>query len=663
MSIGQIVSYVFRDMMTLRVAGAILAGTATLAFATMVTALSASFSMSVNVLLESTVQPNASVAGILRVVSRTLEGRFSKEDFDTLMARVKELEEEPEDRGASTTENIFDTLVNRLRDVVRGESESSTSQPRITAVSPVVTKFSSDVFRFLDHAGADLSIPGGVSLWSTPMNSPFLARSKEMEYASGGSFEEAARRFRVNGESQAKHQEDYRPRLGVIVNEEFYRHYLNRTLKEWEHRFEDEEFRYPEAIKIGLRRSSVDSEGRPPHVVLAVTGVVSLNRGFYPHLFFTEDLAKAYFLDSVLEDLSGKKIVTGRFPGEFAHRFVQLENGKPLEPPPGLEPEGFFPTEKSQLDYVELGDAGDSPYDLLILGISNWQTEGSLREIREALNRMVPRVELGHEEAKRVGRFASRAASREVRADGRQPTKVHDLTNARVDLRHAILGAMSEVVPDFELSMRFDVLESDREGIFDIVDGETGSHVRIVLGSGGRPSRLLTAPPWEAGEAMDLSLRRTLLRLGAIIDTYDNVLFFVVFVLSVSASLLMAFNHVFNKQHDIGLLLTNGAGPYSVVSIYVGQIMLLATLGAFVGVALSYLAAPLIENEAAETMRNFLMLAELDGTIEIGTLMSPNFAAIGRALLWVVPAAFIGALYPVARSVHIAPQESVAKGS
>ena len=659
----QIALYVIRDMLNLRVAAAVLAGAITLAVATMISILCLVFSANVTILLQNVIEPTTPVTGILRVTPQTLSGRFSHQGFESLMTRIKEFQ--PDSQNLKTPRLSALHPLNEPRNYFDPSLTIEEAKPEISSVSMVVTAFSNNVFRFLDHVGSDLSKPGGVSVWSMPKNSSFLEESENVRYVLGKTFAESDKERHTKLSTKP-----YRPRLGVIVNEKFLRYYLNMKPEEWDARFEAKNFRYPNSILLGFHRTSADGQGRPSHINLAITGVVNLNHEFYPDLFFNEDMARAYFLDSVITDALGKKNVFGEFPGEFAHRFDQWETGEPLESPPKEEPSGYFPTELLNLDYKELREIKDEPYDLLILKVSNWHAEYALQQARDAINSMTSQIDLDSKDGSIISGLAKRAARRDTQLqsveeniNGKVDAGNLDLTNARIRLRNIIVDQLSAKIDNFQLSRHFLVSESAGDGSYDIEDDITGTFVRIEQRSGTGHRRILTYPPWEAEEVMDLTLRRTILRLKGIIETYSTVMFVIVLILVVSTSLLMSFGHVFHKRRDIGILLTNGASQYSVVLIYLGEIVLLTCLGALVGIALAYFAAPLIEERAAETIRDFLKLAALEGTLEVGTLLGPNMLATLRALGWVGPAAFVGALYPVIACVRVPPHQSVATGA
>ena len=665
MNLREIISYVFWDMANLRIAAAVLAGIATLAFATVVSVLSVAFSISASQLLDDAINPTTPIAGILEVRSRKSSGRFSREEFNTLMDRIGEIKVNRENSDAGTMMDLFERLQSELGRFVYGNATSRPFGVEVH-VSKVVTAFPNDIFRFFDHVGKDLQKPFAVTVWSVPEDSHFLARSAELKYIWGGPFGERAEApsHTVDLHSAPARSKGFRPRLGVIVNEEYFRHYLNMKPRDWDRRHQENDFHLPQTIRLGFHRTSADSQGRPSYIELEVAGVVNLYSGFYPDLIFTEDVARAYFLDSVIEDSSGKFQVAGQFPGEFAHRFDRWNTGRPLEPAPVQEPDGYFPTDKSQFDYVELRRTGDEPYDLVILKVSNWQTEGILTRVRDFLNAMTQRTQLDRETADRIGRWAETAATRDApsllgdEASDEKP----NLTTARANLRGAIIKEMAKVETGFTISPLFEVSASGQKDVFDVEDPDNGSLVRIHLGSRDEPGRLLVGPPWRTREAMNLKLRRTLLRLKTIIETYGRVMLIVVAVLAVSTSLLMAFNYVRQKRRDIGLLLTNGAKPRSVLVIFLAQITILIGLGAVAGIALSYVAAPLIEEQAAETLRYFLEMTRAEAPMAVGTLLHPSPLAICRALSWIVLSAFIGAVYPVARALRVAPHQTVATG-
>jgi putative ABC transport system permease protein len=101
---------------------------------------------------------------------------------------------------------------------------------------------------------------------------------------------------------------------------------------------------------------------------------------------------------------------------------------------------------------------------------------------------------------------------------------------------------------------------------------------------------------------------------------------------------------LFERIHEFGLLRSIGWTRRRVVSLLLGESLLLAVLGAAAGIALSFAVAAILTR-----------LPALRG------ILHPNFteSAFERALFTALVMTFIGAIYPTARAAVLSPLKAL----
>lgn len=627
MRIRAIARITWKDLVNLRVANDLVAGLLTISIATAFSVLSLSFGNSARELLSEAMEPTRTVASIVDVVPRG--GLFSTRQYQTLDAMV-------------------DTL----------EAEAA-----IVARSPIVTAIEDDVFR-LRNASCSEARMTGVDLWSTPEEAPFLDPAFGTRYIAGGPFtapganQGCARPEKRSDacpalpkrEAAVDRRGEEAPRLGVIVNLSYVVRHGNHPPEAIE-RFRKDGVHLPTIpIEFAIPNSFLPPDAADPRVDLCVTGII--DEPSYPELIFTEALAKAYYLST---EQSSSARPQGAFHGYYAGNMRQWETDEVLVPLDGARSRGYWPRTAEELRYVDLNKSGHVPYDRIRLIVRDWQTEGERERIRDVLMRSRSLPAVTGQDADRL--LALARESVEVDFDSVFGGTPDD--RLRDDLRLMLSELLSTDDPGLRLTpgFKFDAVGSGGSS-YRLEDIEAG--VFLTLDAASDSLTIAMEPPWNV-TYRDARLATALLRLQSVIDAYGIVMFVVVLVLAASASLLLAYGHVLRKTRDIGLLLANGAWPRAVFAIYMSQIALISVAGWVVGIGLSLIAAPFLENAAWSALESFLVAAESNGGFEAQSVLAVTPEAIGGAFLWVVPAALAGGLYPVFEASRADPLSSLSK--
>ena len=617
MTAPDILGFIWRDLVNRRVALDVVAGVATFAIATAISALSAAFLASATEIIDVAIKPTQTSAGILRVESG---GQFTVSELARLRQELGALER----------------------------------AGRIAAVSPVVDEIESRIFELLTPAKARLR--GTTRIWSVPHDAPLLLPDYGAAYLVGGPFGNGGEGpdCGPNGAAGTPRNRaaEFRPRLGVILNKSFAARLYGQNAVQFDDRLKQGSIdpREIDVIDIALHVRAGDSHGLPEkiRVALCVSGIID-EPTYAADLIFTEGLARAYFL-------GGR-----RLPARYLARFDQWENGQPLIGPEfPARTSGYWPATAPDFDYLELRNAGWEPYGLLVLAVRDWKRAGEREDIQRMLLRPVPMGGVEGEDAARLVEWARNATSPPPVADRHA---AEPQSEARRRLKRLLLEALRPRAADFDLTdaMQINAVGDEEATDFTVEDKETRAFVEISYDPTRRRASFRLAPPWVV-EAPFQDLATALLRLQGVIDTYGVIMFWVVLLLAASAALLLAFSHLLRKRRDIGLLLANGASRSTVFSIYIGQIMLMAVFGWSLGVVLSFVLAPALETAAAETLRRFMESATEAGVFRSAKVLKLHDFVFCRAFLWVIPPALLGAVYPVCDATRVDPLSSIGEG-
>lgn len=599
--------FIWTDMVNRRVAWEVLAGLGTIALAASISILSISFTESAFKWIEKAIAPTRPVAGIISITARG--GLFSKQDYEHLEQKLVQLK----------------------------------TDKQIDDYSPIVASLDGDILPFRDVSGKQDTMLG-VTIWCIPYNSPLISQAMGFRFISGTGFNKPT-------------GQDFKARLGVLVNLKYLKKYLHYDDKQLE-AARAGELDLPETIRLQFPAISIDDDPfkplpQPPAPTdLKITGV--FDEVSYPDLLLTEDVAKAYFLGQSQDQI---KALRGEFSPSYAFHFFQLELDEPLvspkEAPPGAL--GFFPDIEKELDYVSIRGAGYEPYDLIQLHVTDWKTEGAREKIRDQLMIRSQLATIDSANSKHLEQIL------QLSAIGRN-TLVDDNAFSAEDVRKARLE-LGKLIPAASLSSNYTVdpvgdIEAENRR-YRIYDRDSLRAFEIDFLAAGH-AQLYELPPWQVS-IPNAKMTQALVRLRAIINTYGTVMFFVVFALAASASLLLAFSHILRKTRDIGLLFTNGASPSNIFLIYLGEILFVAFFGWLMGIALAYGVRPGIEIYAATTLQQFLASVTEIG-IESIHVLTIDIWVILKSFLWVLPAAIIGALFPVYSATKTDPLDSMSKG-
>lgn len=616
MTAPNILGFIWGDLVNRRVALDVIAGVATFAIATAISALSIAFLSSTNEIIDVAMKPTQTSAGILRVVGG--DRQFTVSEFARLRQEI---------------------------DVLQRAG-------RIAAVSPVVDEIEHDVFQLLTRAKS--RVRGTTRIWSVPHEAPLLRPEYGATYLVGGPFGGGAESNCGPRAGAPRHRPGgFRPRIGVILNKSFAARLYDLNDVQFADRVKQGLIDPGEidVIDIAVRVGAGDSYGprERVQVALCVSGIV--DEPTYTDLIFTEDLARAYFL-------GGR-----RLPGRYLAHFDQL-NGVPLmgrESAAAVTSGYYWPRTAEGFDYLGLRNAGREPYGQLILAVRDWTRAGEREDIRRTLLRSVPIGGVQGEDAARLVEWARIAAS--PPAAGRQPAVPQ--SEARRRLRRLLLDAIRPLAADFDLAdstMQISAVGDERAIEFMVRDRAARASLEISYDPARERASFRLGPPWTVEAPDQEDITAALLRLQSVIDTYGAVMFWVVLVLAASAALLLAFSHLLRKRRDIGLLLANGAGRSTVFSIYIGQITLIAVSGWTLGVGLSFVLAPALETAAAETLRRFMESSAEAGFFSSSNVLEVHGFVLFQAFTWVVPPALLGALYPVFDATRVDPLSSMGQG-
>ena len=617
----------------------VFAGAITLAVATAISALSASFSGSATEVIEAVLEPVRAASSTVWIEHLIPGKKFSTQEYGALRIRIDSLKK---DGVISVDSPIVRSISNGDLNTIRLPNSGRTSQEATRLV-----------------------------VWSASHDAPFLTKEEGMPYASGDAFGAPGRRPDCAGRADGAEaqpprslppgrNDDYRPKIGVIVNTK----YLSKFYQVKHGQHDASGAKDPSPAYIWLRLH-LDDEGveavsgdKNLDLAVCVSGVVEAEELYEFDVIFTEDVARAYFE------------ARERFPWEYAKHFDQWESGRPLAWVDRHEDSSAFkPRDKKEFDYAILRRGGSEPYSLVVAGVRDWRKEESRRTARHSLEEPTGGGRLHGEAAKNLMEWAAIAT--------RQTSDESTLTQARRDLKAKLEKALV-AVPGVELSHEFNV----RQGDLTAASGGEGAraqndarwvvwdHDTKIEMRGNRESaevRLSVEPPWTVTVPKE-NLVKALLRLKNVVDAYDTVMRTVVGVLAFSAALLLAFGHVLRKERDIGILTTNGAGRGDIIAIYTGQIAILAIAGWVAGIGLAYVGGFPLQAFAAGTLQRFIEMEEARKVLESLAIERTRILALRvdtcvEAFKTVVPAAIGGALIPVAWVTWIDPLENVEKGT
>ena len=638
MKLSNIAVYAFKDMVVRdrtksQVPLVVLVGALTLSVATIISTFSTAFERKVQELMDGAMKPVQGLASTLFISPKA--GHFSNFQFRKIMRRICDLEE-------------------------KGDLEEFS----------MVVKGIDPNFLTLRRSGDSKKL-WRIHIWSVPGDSAFLRSAKKVSggliYHSGGSFSDAqdsetacnvysdielAAKGRLRGRKSSDNllqSDDLRLRLGVIMNTKYLEKYeIYENSEVLKSKILKKEF--PESIRMGFIHKNRKPGPKELETMLTITGVIN-EPTEYPDLIFTEDLARVYYFALDAVKTCSDIIKLGTFSAEFAAKFDQWETGKPLVKEKAVAEIRNLPVHGEKLAYVQFNKSKCVPYNLLILKVRNWTMEDTRDVIK---NRMLDDIELNlnfsEEEAKHLYELARASISDDDLSRSSQTRALEKLR----DLIESKEGRLLRLPENIEVARIND------------------SNSKYLVKNGGRSLLTITDPegkilpwiklhaPWNV-KVPAKKLVTALLRLQSILSTYSYVMSIVVVLLAFSASFLLAFNHILQKTRDIGILLANGGSKTTIFGIYIGQIGLMVLGGCLCGVALSFVMAPLLEEQAINVIDRFLapLPEQHDETIKDLDL---DFQIFGRAVSWVVAAALIGALYPIFRATRLDPVASIGKG-
>lgn len=630
-----------RGWLKIRVAADVVAGLVTLALATAISVLSITFGHSARELLSDAMEPTRTVASIVDIKPRA--ALFTTRQYEELNALIGQFEA---DGSVSARSNIVDSIQD-------------------------------DVFR-LKNASCKRARMTGIRLWSAAAESPFLDPAFGVRYVYGGAFGNSG--GRPGCETPAPRSDrcpastsvpaasapddgdvpDNRFRLGVIVNLSYLKKHGNFKSTNVERLLDEAQKLATIPIEFAVADRFRPSGAPDPRVDLCVTGII--DEPTYPHLIFTEALAKAFYLESGGRDDDAKSRTEprGAFHGRYAADMWQWETDRPLISLAGARSTAYFSSDPDDFDYVGLREAGFEAHDRIRLHIRDWKAEGERERIGAGLvqERQLPPIE---------GEVARELIALMHDATTGPPQSTDSLfedapdDRVRDELRHRLNSATTVHDPALAISpsFTFDAVGKARRN-FRLRDIGASVFLDIVIDSNPPRVTVRVEPAWRMilGEAR---VATALLRLQGVIGAYEFVMLVVVLVLAASASLLLAFGHVVRKTRDIGLLLTNGARPAAVFSIYIAQIAVISVAGWMVGTALSPALAHLLEPHASETLTKFLEAVASEQDVPARTILEVTPSAIFQAFMWVVPAALAGGIYPVVKASWSDPLSNLSK--
>ena len=638
----QIGYFIFRDLCNPRVGAEVVAGVAILAVATAISALSVAFSRTATDLVEAMMEPVRGVASTVWVTPEKGRSyrRFDAEEYKRLIGRIKELENDGK--------NLIEARSEIVTDIPNGVRQS---------------------IHFLNRSGNKQGMEG-IRVWSAPYNSSFLREAWGMRYADGREFSEPGSNpdpdclagsesdaAKTPSRNQADGDDGFRARLGVIVNSRYLTKshgYGEANLDE----FVQDAAKLPRHIQFeaDLDQDYVNTEDNKTSIdlTLCVTGIVHAPDYDFD-LIFTEDLARSYYL-----------VEKGEFHGRYAARFDQWESGKPLVllDTHDRKPDYLWPMNKEQFDYVPIHGNAKQPHNLLILGVTEWRTEGKRDDLRDRLLERLEVAALDGTQATELANWAMIAAiGGDTEGEG---------ANARTHLSRVLNSRLGNYGVEL---VKPNVQVIDRPGGGSETRANTPQTWRIWDPDDEaeidwfprqNKARLYFVPKWWIEVPQETHVK-TILRLEGLIGSYGTVMYWVVLAFAAGAAWLLSIGHALRKNRDIGVLLANGASRSAVFSIYVLQIAAMALAGWLVGLVAARAVAPLLEGHATHTLRKFIETPESQEIfhklgLKYDSVLALDAFVFYEAFLWVVPAALLGALWPVFRAARADPLSGLSKG-
>ncbi|MBF0232660.1 MAG: ABC transporter permease [Desulfamplus sp.] len=614
MKLRRIISYIYTDMINPRVALDAISGMATIMLAAAISILCISFTDSAFRLLEKAITPTRPVAGIVTVTAR--QGNFSTKD-------IKRLEDK------------LDQMI---------------SAKKIDAYSPIVASLDGDILPFRDVYGKQSPMLG-LTVWFVPYGSLMLSEKLNFRFIKG-----------VNFIKESTDTEKCKARLGILMNLKFLKIYMHYNDKHLEAIRNGDLKLLPDTIRLQFPAKPIDAgDGSlpklPPATLVKISGV--FDESSYPDLIITEDVVRAYYLGQYPDLERG---LHGEFSLSYAFHFCQLESDEWLVNREGISiPElGYFPQTQEELEsmvnYKSIRDSDYEPYNLFHVHVRNWKTEDAREKIRDELLDRNKLSVIKDNDSKELAEKLRLAAIGTI--PGESNGSINEARSVLPDIlaKHGVKLSMSG---DFTVDIIGEMKGEKQQ--FLIEDRSQLRAFEIDFTDNNSTANVFELPPWKIN-LPSAKMTQALVRLRSIINTYGKVMFLIVFVLAASASLLLAFSHILRKIRDIGLLFTNGASPYNIFLIYLGEIILVAFCGWLLGIALAHGARPLIEGYASKTLQQFLASAEAQIGIGSARILSIDTLVIAKSFSWVLPAALIGAIFPVFRATKTDPLESLNKG-